>query len=105
MVIKGKLIIEFKGDTGKELKFWEEIDKFLKFKNKYFFEYYQFDDDYSKPSFHTSTDGEHLSELMIAHELNAIREKENRTYPCFCRFVRVYETLKHFELNNIWKNV
>lgn len=37
MVIKGKLIIDFKGDTGKELKFWEEIDKFLKFKNKYFF--------------------------------------------------------------------
>ena len=36
MVIKGKLAIDFKGDTGKELKFWEEIDKFLKFKNKYF---------------------------------------------------------------------
>ena len=105
MVIKGKLIIEFKGDIEKERKFYEEIDKFLKFKNKYFFEYYQFDNYYSRPSFHTSTDGEHLSELMIAYELNAIRERENRTYPCFCRFERVYEILKHFELNNIWKNI
>ena len=103
MVIKGKLIIEFKGDIEKERKFYEEIDKFLKFKNKYFFEYYQFDDDYSRSSFHTSTDGEHLSELMIEHQLNALRE--NRTYPCFCRFIRVYEVLKHFELNDIWKNV
>ena len=106
MVIKGKLIIEFKGDIEKERKFYEEIDKFLKFKNKYFFEYYQFDDYYSKPSFHTSTDGEHLSELMITHELNAIRERENRTYPCFCHFVRVYEVLNQLELNkDIWKNI
>ena len=105
MVIKGKLIIDFFGDIEKERKFYQEIDKFLKFKNKYFFEYYQFDDYYSKPSFHTSTDGEHLSELMIAHELNAIKERENRTYPCFCRFVRVYETLKYFELNEIWGSI
>ena len=104
MVIKGKLIIEFKGDIEKEVKFWEEIDKFLKFKNKYFFEYYQFDDSYSKPSFHTSTDGEYLSELILEHELNAIRE--NRTYPSFCRFVRIYEILNQLELNkDIWKNI
>lgn len=104
MVIKGKLIIEFKGDIEKERKFYEEIDKFLKFKNKYLFEYYQFDDYNSKPSFHTSTDGKHLSELMIEHELNAIRE--NRIYPCFCRFVRIYEILNQLELNkDIWKNI
>lgn len=38
MVIKGKLVIDFiKGDTEKkEVKFWEESDKFLKSKNKYF---------------------------------------------------------------------
>lgn len=106
MVIKGKLIIEFKGDIEKERKFYEEIDKFLKFKNKYFFEYYQFDDYYSKPSFHSSTSGKYLSELILSRELS-IYKRENRIYPypCFCRFVRVYEVLKHFELNNIWKNV
>lgn len=104
MVIKGKLIIEFKGDIEKERKFYEEIDKFLKFKNKYLFEYYQFDDYNSKTSFHTSTDGKHLSELMIEHELNAIRE--NRIYPSFCSFVRIYEILNQFELNkDIWKNI
>ena len=106
MVIKGKLIIDFiKGDTEKkEVKFWKESDKFLKSKNKYFFEYYQFDDYYSKPSFHASIDGEHLRELMIAHELNAIRE--NRIYPSFCHFVRVYEVLNQLELNkDIWKNI
>lgn len=105
MVIKGKLVIDFiKGDTEKkEVKFWEESDKFLKSKNKYFFEYYQFDDYYSKPSFHSSIDGEHLRELMIENELNAIRE--NRIYPSFCHFIRIYEVLKHFKLNNIWKNI
>lgn len=105
MVIKGKLIIDFNGDTGKELKFWKEIDKFLKFKNKYFFEYYQFDDYYSTPSFHSSTDGKYLSELILAHELNTQRG-ENRIYPYFCRFVRIYETLNQSELNkDIWKNI
>ena len=103
MVIKGKLIIDFFGDTEKEQKFWEKIDKFLKFKNKYFFEYYQFDDSYSKPSFHVSTDGKYLSELILEHELNAIRE--NKIYPSFCHFVRIYEILKNFKLNNIWKNI
>ena len=105
MVIKGKLIIDFFGDTGKELKFWEEIDKFLKFKNKYFFEYYQFDDYYSKPSFHSSTDGKYLSELILAHELNTQRGV-NRIYPSFCSFVRIYEILNQLELNkDIWKNI
>ena len=104
MVIKGKLIIDFFGDTGKELKFWKEIDKFLKFKNKYFFEYYQFDDYYSTPSFHSSTDGKHLSELILAHELNTQR-RENRIYPSFCSFARIYEILNQLELNNIWKNI
>ena len=37
MVVKGKLIIDFKSDIEKGVKFWEEIDKFLKFENKYFF--------------------------------------------------------------------
>lgn len=104
MVIKGKLIIDFKGDIEKGVKFWEEIDKFLKFKNKYLFEYYQFDGYYSKPSFHSSTDGKHLSELILAHELNVYRG-EHRIYPYFCRFVRIYEILNQFELNNIWKNI
>ena len=105
MVIKGKLAIDFKGDTGKELKFWEEIDKFLKFKNKYFFEYYQFDDYNSKQSFHLSTDGKHLSELILADKLNDYKG-EHRIYPSFCSFVRIYEILKKFELNkDIWKNV
>lgn len=103
MVIKGKLIIDFFDDTEKELKFWREIDKFLKFKNKYFFEYYQFDDSYSKSSFHSSTDSKYLSKLILEHELNAIRE--NKIYPSFCHFVRIYEILKHFKLNNIWKNI
>lgn len=105
MVIKGKLIIDFFGDTGKELKFWEEIDKFLKFKNKYFFEYYQFDDYYSKPSFHSSTDGKHLSELILTHKLNTQRGV-NRIYPSFCSFVRIYEILNQLKLNkDIWKNI
>lgn len=43
MVVKGKLIIDFKSDIEKGVKFWEEIDNFLKFENKYFFEYYQFE--------------------------------------------------------------
>ena len=79
---------------------------FLNLKINIFFEYYQFDDYYSKPSFHTSTSGKYLSELILSRELS-IYKRENRIYPypCFCRFVRVYEVLKHFELNNIWKNV
>lgn len=107
MVIKGKLIIEFKGDIEKERKFWEEIDKFLKFENKYFFEYYQFDDYYSKPSFHSSTSGKYLSELIFAHELNAYKgEHRIYPYPYFCRFIRIYEILNQFELNkDIWKNI
>lgn len=106
MVIKGKLIIDFKGDIEKGVKFWEETDKFLKFKNKYLFEYYQFDDYYSKPSFHSSTDGKHLSELILTHELNAYKKGEHRIYPYFCRFAKIYEILNQFELNkDIWKNV
>lgn len=104
MVIKGKLVIDFKDDIEKEVKFWEEIDKFLKFKNKYLFEYYQFDDYNSKPSFHASTDGKYLSELILSRKLN-LYKRENRIYPYFCRFVRIYEILNQFELNNIWKNI
>ena len=40
---------------------------------------------------------------MIENELNAIRE--SRIYPSFCHFIRIYEILKHFKLNNIWKNI
>ena len=100
MVIKGKLIVDFKVDIEKGVKFWEEIDKFLKFKNKYLFEYYQFDDYYSKPSFHSSTDGKYLSELIFATQRG-----ENRIYPYFCRFAKIYEILNQLELNNIWKNI
>ena len=81
------------------------MTNFLNLKINIFFEYYQFDDYYSKPSFHSSTDGKYLSELILSHELNTQRG-ENRIYSSFCSFVRIYEILNQLELNkDIWKNV
>ena len=47
-------------------------------------------------------DNKELQEVV--NELNTQRG-ENRIYPYFCRFAKIYEILNQFELNNIWKNI
>lgn len=112
MVIKGKLIFDFERDSvnhlnDKDYKSWKDFVKLFNFKDKYLFEYYQYDDYHSPPTFHSSTDGKYLKELLDADETNDIFESgENGIYPSFNRIDKVYEILKNYKLNkDIWKNV
>lgn len=112
MVIKGKLIFNFERDSAhpindKEYKSWRDFVKLFNFKDKYFFEYYQYDDYYSHPTLHSTTDGKYLKELFDADETNDVfGHAENGIYPSLCHIDKIYEILKQYELNkDIWENV
>lgn len=112
MVIRGKLIFDCERDsvnhlTDKDYKSWRDFVKLFNFKDKYFFEYYQYDDYYSQPTFHSTTDGGLLKELFDADETNDFFSLgENGIYPSLSRLDKVYEILKNYNLNkDIWKNV
>lgn len=112
MVIRGKLIFDYERDsvnhlTDKDYKSWRDFVKFLNFKDKYFFEYHQYDDYYSQPTPHSTTDGKYLKELLDADETNDFfGHRENGIYPSLCRIDKIYEILKSYKLNgDIWKNV
>lgn len=107
MFIKYKVVFDKNIQANSDFKFFE---KCFKSDEKYFFEYYQYNDAHTKPVLKFTCDKNLLNSLKKLREENVLKFKMNkkseRKYPSLCCIERVYKNdLYNFRVSNIWEKV
>jgi hypothetical protein len=107
MFIKYKVVFDKNIQANSNFDFFEI---YYNTDEKYFFEYYQYIDSYSKPELKFTYDKNLINSLKRTYKENIIKFEENkkseRKYPSLCCIERIYKNdLYNFKVLNIWEKV